>query len=363
MPRPAKGARLHLRTRQGRAPVWVILDEGGTELSTGTGDRSGAERVFADYLARKGRPGGAVSPDGLTVGQVLAIYGQDHAPGVAAPERIGYAIDALAGFWGDRTVSEIKGATCRQYVAGRGVSDGTTRRELGVLQAALNYCAKEGFLTSPPLVWKPDPPPARDRYLTRTEAAWLLRGARSLKVSGRHLIKFILVGIYTGTRKEAILGLRLDQPTTVGGWIDTDRGVIYRQPYGKRQTKKRQPPARLPRQILAHARRWKRAGATWAVQDYRGRRVGDIQTAWATCIKRAEALAKDKEVILDLSAVTPHTLRHTTATWLMQNGASLWEAAGFLGMSPETLERTYGHHHPDYQSSAVAGLESGALKR
>jgi hypothetical protein len=34
----------------------------------------------------------------------------------------------------------------------------------------------------------------------------------------------------------------------------------------------------------------------------------------------------------------PHTLRHATTTWLMQRRAPIWEAAGFLGMSPEVLE-------------------------
>jgi hypothetical protein len=49
----------------------------------------------------------------------------------------------------------------------------------------------------------------------------------------------------------------------------------------------------------------------------------------------------------------PHTLRHTAATWRMQNGTPLWEAAGFLGMSEKTLRDVYGHHHPDYQSEAA----------
>jgi len=35
----------------------------------------------------------------------------------------------------------------------------------------------------------------------------------------------------------------------------------------------------------------------------------------------------------------------------MQNGADLWDAAGFLGMTVATLERVYGHHHPDHQAS------------
>ena len=52
----------------------------------------------------------------------------------------------------------------------------------------------------------------------------------------------------------------------------------------------------------------------------------------------------------------PHTLRHTAATWLMRAGVDKWQAAGFLAMSMETLERTYGHHHPDYQGEAADAI-------
>ena len=37
----------------------------------------------------------------------------------------------------------------------------------------------------------------------------------------------------------------------------------------------------------------------------------------------------------------------------MQAGADKWEAAGFLGMSVEMLDRIYDHHHPDYLRSAA----------
>lgn len=37
-------------------------------------------------------------------------------------------------------------------------------------------------------------------------------------------------------------------------------------------------------------------------------------------------------------------MRHTAATWLMQAGVDKWEAAGFLGISVEMLDRVYGHH-------------------
>jgi hypothetical protein len=34
----------------------------------------------------------------------------------------------------------------------------------------------------------------------------------------------------------------------------------------------------------------------------------------------------------------------------------IWEAAGFLGMSPEVLQGTYGHHHPDHLQGAAAAI-------
>jgi hypothetical protein len=33
-------------------------------------------------------------------------------------------------------------------------------------------------------------------------------------------------------------------------------------------------------------------------------------------------------------------------------------AAGYLGMSAEVFERTYGHHHPDYMRAAAQAITS-----
>ena len=40
----------------------------------------------------------------------------------------------------------------------------------------------------------------------------------------------------------------------------------------------------------------------------------------------------------------------------MQRGMPIWEAAGFLGMSPEVLQDTYGHHHSDQLHGAAAAI-------
>ena len=57
-----------------------------------------------------------------------------------------------------------------------------------------------------------------------------------------------------------------------------------------------------------------------------------------------------------LEDVTPHTLRHTAATWLMQAGVPLWQASGYLAMSEKVLTEVYGHHHPDYMRAEADAL-------
>jgi len=52
-------------------------------------------------------------------------------------------------------------------------------------------------------------------------------------------------------------------------------------------------------------------------------------------------------------------MRHTAATWLMQGRVDMWQAAGYLGMTKETLEKTYGHHHPDHQGQVGEAFTSG----
>jgi integrase len=84
------------------------------------------------------------------------------------------------------------------------------------------------------------------------------------------------------------------------------------------------------------------------VIEHHGEPVKSIRKAWNSA--RVEA-ALDKEV-------TPHTLRHTAATWLVLNGTDIGKAADFLGMSVETLHKHYRHHHPDYQREAAANISA-----
>lgn len=287
----------------------------------------------------------------MTVAEAMAIYGEEHAAHVASPRSQGLAMAALLPFWGARPVSDVKGETCRLYgrqrrhaITGGAVKPGTIRRELNTLAAALSWCQREGYLTHAPRVTLPETPETHQRALSRTEVAALIRSARRLGLT--HIAHFVLVSIYTGTRLSAALNLRLTGPSTAGGWFDLDAGILYRIGGDERATKKRRTPAKLPRQLLAHARRWHRKGDTWAVQ-WRGARVASIKTAWARVVAKSGLGWRP----------TPHTLKHTAITWAIEGGASMADAAGFFATSAQTIERVYWHRSPHFQAGAVGAIE------
>ena len=47
---------------------------------------------------------------------------------------------------------------------------------------------------------------------------------------------------------------------------------------------------------------------------------------------------------------------------LMQAGVPVWTVSGFVGTSPETIHRVYGHHAPDYLGEAKQALELGGRR-
>jgi integrase len=337
--RPSKGARLYLRKRRGRASQWVIKGT-GPEVATGfgEGDRREAEKALSDHIANKYRnPVGPSHPDKMTVARALEIYGNERAPHIAAPERVGYAIDALLPYWGDLPVSAIKGETCRGYVRHRKtVKPATARRELETLGSAINYCHKEGYLTLVPRLTFPPKAKSKTRWLTRHEAAKLLWASRHVP----HLRTFILIGLYTGTRSRAIFNLQWT-PNLQGGWIDLDRGLLFRGADSRVETNKRQPPCPLPVKLVAHLRRARAATIRFAV-EFEGKPIQKLRNSLRSALDRA-GLGHD---------VTPHTLRHTAVTWRLQRGVKIWEVAGYVGMSEKMVRDNYGHHAPDFLQEA-----------
>jgi integrase len=197
--------------------------------------------------------------------------------------------------------------------------------------------------------------------LTRQEAARLLRGARKDRNARLYMPLFILSGLYTGRRKEAILSLRWSQ-------IDLNAGQIDFEIEGRDRTKKRRGKVPIPPRLLPHLRRARRRGSDLGpVLHINGKPIGNIKKGFAAACRRAGLVRWEKvkedtadgapcSVVRAVPTVTPHTLRHTAASWLMQSGIPILEAAGYLAMSEKTLVATYGHYHPDWLRGAANAI-------
>lgn len=369
MPRRAEPPRLHLRRREGRDPVFVILDR-GREVSTGCGlDRQReAEEALARYIAAKHEPEfGDGDPRQVWVADVLTYYLTNLREDHRGPEAT-HVMWLVEGF-GELTCSGVNADTCRAYVKARmtgaigrrAVKEATAKRELDTLGAALSYAWKAGKLDRPIAVLKPKLELKEARWLTRTEVARLLRGAlgftsKSIGEAGRvsgwkrvarpnyHVARFILIALHTGTRHSAVLGLRWE-PHARAGWIDLKAGRIYRRGTEERETRKRRPPCPIPDPLKPHLDRWERL-TIFGPCEYAGQIIQRQATGFEAA-RRLAGLGRD---------VTPHTLKHTCITWMLQKGVPVWEVAGFTGTSEAMIRQRYGHHCPDYMENARKAL-------
>lgn len=286
------------------------------------------------------------------MGEVLARYIDDKAASIQSTNTLIYSVQALAPFWGNLTCDAVRGTMCRAYESQRAkprtitqttktgrivtrtlsASASTVRRELGVLQAALNHAHDEGLLVYPIAVALPAGGKARDRWLTQDEVARLIEHAEP------HIQRFILLAVYTGRRAAAILDL-------IWARVDLEVGVIRFQVEGEAETNKRRGRVRIPRQLSDHLRSWQGVRGTHVVM-YRGKPVVSVRTG----IKRAAERA-------GIEGVTPHVLKHTAITWGVMDGMSLQVAAEYFDTSAATINKHYWHHSPHHQAEAVEIIE------
>ena len=119
-----------------------------------------------------------------------------------------------------------------------------------------------------------------------------------------------------------------------GGWIDLERGEIdFRIP--GQQTNKRRSRIPIPRRLLIFLWFARRRTRQYVIEDG-DRRVLNLKKSFATACRRA-----------GLTKMTPHTLRHTAVSWLVQAGVPLWKVGQFVGLTTDTIERVYGHMASD----------------
>lgn len=326
MPRRPSGPKLWFDKKRGS---WTIVD-GRRRSRTGfsASEAGKAEAALGDYIASKHTVKDSATP---FLSDVLAAYADEHLAEKMSEKAILYDIANLTKWWGKMIVTEVNAVTCRAYAKHRKAGP-SARRELLFLSAAIKHWNREhGPLKSVPVLVLPPAPVPRSHWMTRDEAARFLWHARKTP----HLARFFIIGWYTGSRRGVITGLKWSM-------VDLKTGIMQRKPPGEVQAKnKKSPPVKMGARLMAHLRRWKRldGNKTGPVIHFRGKQIWRPVKTW-----------NDARIAAGLPEyITPHILRHTRATNMMQQRKDPWEAAKALGMSIGMLERVYGHHHPDWQ--------------
>lgn len=373
MPRRAKGPHLWFRDARRDAAgnlthigAWFVLD-GSVQRGTGLGAGATAdekEKALNAYLTEKHtdvRQAGALDPVNIPVADVLILYGKERIPKHSDPDKTKSRIKYLRAFWSGKMLADVTGQACREYARTRPAQ--AARRELEDLRAAINYHRQEGLHDRIVSVVLPDKSPSRERWLTRDEAAHLIRttwrhtsepagnGAKSR--NRRHVARFMVVARYMGSRASVIATASIEPKRPKSGpWIDLTTGTFHGRGVGEKETTKRKQQTAVPPPLLGHLRRWRKKGQRYAVEWHK-KPVASVKGAHGEAVAAAG---------LD-DNVTQHTWRHTVATWIMQGGADIHDAAGFLAIDLKTLLRVYGHHRPTHAAGVHAAFQAHRQRR
>jgi integrase len=311
--------------------------------STSSKDIGRAQDFLQSFFASRPADNRPSHPDKRYIADVMALYLEEKRSEMTPNtlRTLQGVLKPLNAWWGDKEASVVNERTCKLYVKSRKTkTTACPRRELAYLKAALNHDWKAGRLLQKIPVWLPRPNKPKDRFLTRSEAARLLWAARSMTFSRDYLVPFILIALYTGGRKTAILSMKWPQVNFARGIINLDCGGVM--------TTKRHATIPIPRRLLTFLRYARKRGTDLGyVISIHQAPIKDIKSSFRAACKRA-----------GLEKVTPHTLRHTAASWMVQAGVPLFDVARYLGhTSTAMVESTYGHMAPGHLHKAAAALD------
>jgi integrase len=257
---------------------------------------------------------------------LLDQYQREHD--VVAWQRLKYAIQALSGFWTGKRVSAIDIPACRLYTAHRmdnGVALSTIARELTVLRAACNHAVRWGRIDKVPVFEVPTDLPKREIWLFKYELRTLISAASPTM---QHFIK---LAYGTGSRRAAIETLTWSQ-------VSFNRKTINLAKTGERQTCKRRPTVPMGDLHDLLKTLYDSRSNEWVLGSDR-----DLLYDFQKLCKSVDLLHVKQRDGRPAGKITPHVLRHSRATHLLEDGATVFAVAKLLGDTPTTVQRVYGH--------------------
>lgn len=252
----------------------------------------------------------------------------------------------LPFFGAETKVSDITAARIAEYERqraieidprlGRPITTSTINRHLSILRCLLRLGKKWGYAREVPEFEMGKEPDGRLRYLEREEATRLLDACRESK--NPFLYGIVTLGLHTGMRKGEILGLTWDR-------VDFARGVILLE-HTKSGKRREVPMSMAVHTELSELRRRRGEGEGLVFCKANGAAWGAITTAFSVALKKAK-----------ITGFRFHDLRHTCASWLIMDGATLMEVKELLGHQSLGMTLRYAHLAPGRLRDAVGRLD------
>lgn len=201
----------------------------------------------------------------------------------------------------------------------------TVNRYLAALSHLFTIAVKEwGWMEANPLqkVTKMKEPRGRVRFLSDDERRRLLEACKKSESPWLYLI--VVLALSTGARRMEILGLRWED-------VDLNRGVItlHETKNGERRIL---PIAGHALALLKEHAKVRSLNTNLVFPGKNLKNPVDVRTPWETTLKNA-----------DIKDFRFHDLRHSAASYLAMNGASLAEIAEVLGHKTLQMVKRYAH--------------------
>lgn len=290
----------------------------------------------------------------ITFGTAYAEWATTHLPNLAEKPSIEFwAKEYVLPAIGKRPMAAITPLDLeklKMHLGKKGLSAQTIKHILGLIRRVYNKAIKWSmYFGAVPTtaVTMPKPDAARLRYLTKQEASELLA-----KLEGTSILwhDITLLGLYTGMRFKDILRLRVRQVDIVSGFID----VIESKP----GTYTAYFPENVRVMLLGRMNKDRNALIFPSpITD------GVLYNTGKPFRKAIDECKFNDGVTDDRYKVVFHTLRHTFASWLAQEGVSITIIAELMGHATVRMTQRYAKLSPDSKKDAIQKIMHHALEQ
>lgn len=296
----------------------------------------------------------------FTVGQLWELWMKEREADKFDNTIYNYHWRAMKPWFANRSPLLLEAQDYRDYAQSRfdlGRKSATVNTELRRLNSCFKWAADNRKLPFRPVVWIPPAGGGRERVLTIEEARRILA---VLDKSDPHVRLFIIIAFATGARHMAILDLTWDR-------IDFDNDIITfdedlpPDPMSKAWRKGRAtvPMNKAVRDALKTAQKGRQ---TEFVIEHGGERLISVRDGFRAAMERASIGRYEHDTNGEpvfKTDVTPHTIRHTVATWLDEMKVATSRTAQLLGHEDEeTTKRHYTHASVEVLRPVVEALDN-----